>query len=173
MVKLVGGFVHLLAQLVEARENGAALLVGVDLDVVADGVARPEADNGFGGEAFFGDDSGEQCLRVGKEFLCFDAHDFIFEDLGETAVEFPGAKERAPVDERNDVRERNFGEDFRAEEFGAGNVDVSPIVRLFAGAGLREGEERALVAASGEFFALAFLLGGVFSDERRLLLRRE
>ena len=59
VVKLVGGFVHLLAQLVEARDDGAALLVGVDLDVVTDGVARPEADDGFGGEAFFGDDAGE------------------------------------------------------------------------------------------------------------------
>ena len=59
VVKLVGGFFHLLAQLVEARDDGAALLVGVDLDVVTDGVARPEADDGFGGEAFFGDDAGE------------------------------------------------------------------------------------------------------------------
>ena len=112
-------------------------------------------------------------MRVGEEFLRFDAHDFVFEDLRETAVEFPSAEERAPVDERHDVGERDFGENFRAEEFRTRNVDGGPIVRLFAGAGLREGEERTLVAASGEFFALAFLLGGVFSDERRLLLRRE
>ena len=87
----------------EAGDHGGAGLVGVDLDVVADGVAGPEADDGFGGETFFGDDLREEFLRVGEEFLRFDADDDVVEDLRKAAVEFPGAEEGRPVDIRDDV----------------------------------------------------------------------
>ena len=73
MVELVGRFVELLAELVETRDHGGARLVGVDLDIVADGVARPKADDRLCGEAFVRDDAGEQRLRVDEELLCLGA----------------------------------------------------------------------------------------------------
>jgi hypothetical protein len=44
-------------------------------------------------------------LRIGVELGGFDADDFVFEDVRETAVELPRAEEGAPVDELDEFVE--------------------------------------------------------------------
>jgi hypothetical protein len=100
------GFSSCWRRKVEGREHAAALLVGVDLDVVAHGVGGPEADDGLGGEAFFGDDAREEFLRVVEELGGLGADLGVGEDVGIAAVEFPGGEERAPVDVGHDLVER-------------------------------------------------------------------
>ena len=62
----------------ESREHAAACFVRVNLDIVAHRIAGPEADHGFGGEAFLGYDASEEALRVVEEFSGFDADNFVF-----------------------------------------------------------------------------------------------
>jgi hypothetical protein len=90
---------------VELADHARAGLVGVEFDAVADAVGGPEGDDGAGGVAFFGDDAGEQGLRIGEELGGFGADDLVLEDIGEAAVDFPGAEERAPVDELDEFIE--------------------------------------------------------------------
>ena len=77
VVELRGGLFVLLAQEVEGLEDSRARFVGVEFDAVADGVGRPEADDGAGSVAFFRDDLFEHRLRVGVELGGFGADDFV------------------------------------------------------------------------------------------------
>jgi hypothetical protein len=66
--------------------------------VVADGVGRPEADNGAGGEQLFIDDALEHGLRVVEELGGSFAYVFVGEDARVAAFQLPGLEERGPVD---------------------------------------------------------------------------
>ena len=57
----------LLAQRVQRRDRLVARLVGIDDDVVALGIGRPEADHGRGAEPFLVDDLLQHRLRVVEE----------------------------------------------------------------------------------------------------------
>ena len=100
MVELARALFVLLPEKVEGFEDLRARLVGINLHRVANAVGRPEADDGFGGVAFFRNDLREHLLRVGKKLGGLLADDRVLEDLGIAAVEFPGRKKRRPIDER-------------------------------------------------------------------------
>ena len=184
VVELAGGFFVLLAQVVEGLEDGFARFVGVELDAVADGVGRPEADDGAGGVAFFRDDLFEHRLRVGVELGGFGADDFVRQNIGEAPVEFPGGEKRSPVDVFGDFGEREVlgnygvgggttgerggavgGEHAQTEKLRLGNINGRPIDGLTAVARLGEREHLARAFAVGEFDALLLLLGARFRDE--------
>ena len=82
-----------------------AAVVGIDGDIVAVGIGRPEADGGAGREPFLLDDEIEHLARVVIE----RARDFadlgIVEDGRETPGQFPGLEERRPVDVFGELRE--------------------------------------------------------------------
>ena len=82
-------------------ENPAAVFVGVDLEAVTDGVGGPETKDSLGGETLLGDDLREKFLGIAKEFRCLGSDHAVGEDLGELSVKFPRAKERGPVDIRD------------------------------------------------------------------------
>ena len=82
-----------------------AAVVGIDGDIVAIGIGRPEADGGAGVEPFFLDDAVEHLARVVIE----RARDFadlgIVENGRETPGQFPGLEERRPVDVFGQLRQ--------------------------------------------------------------------
>ena len=75
-----------------------ARFVGIDHDVVAVGIGRPEADGGLRVEPFLLDDAVEHLAGVVIE----RARDFadlgIVENGGKSPGQFPGLEERRPVD---------------------------------------------------------------------------
>ena len=129
MIKLLSGFLELLAEEVEGVEGAAALFVSVDLDGVADAVGGPEGEAGAGLETVLGDDAGEHREGIGVEFSGFDADHFVGEDVGVAAVEFPGAEEGRPIDKLlvEECFYRYIGKDAGAEEFRARKVGPDPV----------------------------------------------
>lgn len=165
----------------EGRERAAARGVGVDLDAVADGVGGPEGEDGFRGITFFGYDAREEFLRIGVELGGFDADDFVFEDVRETAVEFPRAERGAPVDELDEfVEVERWGlsverlgrEDAGAGECGHGDIDGGPVEGLATGAGFGEGSGR-LLRRSANSVRWRFLFRGDVGEVGGLLLGGE
>ena len=80
---------HLLAERVDDADPAASRVVGVELDVVADRVGRPEADGRRGGEEPLLDDPIEQRQRVRVERSRGRTDRRIGQDLGVTARRAP------------------------------------------------------------------------------------
>ena len=85
----------------------AALTRGAAVDLVERfGNEREESTSDLLDQlASFADDLREHFLRVGKQLGGFLADDGVGQDVGEAAMEFPGAEERAPIDELGDFIE--------------------------------------------------------------------
>ena len=75
---------------VASREPRA--FVGVELDVVADGIGRPEPNHGVGREPVSGDQALQQCLSVGEQFARFAAHHVVVKDARIFPRQLPGSK---------------------------------------------------------------------------------
>ena len=101
VVGLVLGLLHLLAQEMERGQHAGPGFIGVELDIVADGVGREEAVDGARGQKFLGDDFVQQRLGIVEELLRLR----VFQDGGIAAAQFPGVEERRPVDEGHEVGE--------------------------------------------------------------------
>ena len=102
----------LLPQCVKARDDLAARLIGVDLDVVSHRVGRPETvDSARMKETVFDDLAKELPPVVVKLFRAR-----LVEDLGVLSAQLPGGEERIPVDEGLDALERHIVEHVNAEK---------------------------------------------------------
>ncbi len=107
---------QLLAQTVHHRDRNAARLVGVNLDVVALGIRRPEAESGARGKPALGDDLLQHRLRVFiKRARCLAVF-FVVKNGGEFAFQFPGLEERRPVDVVDKLSDRIVRQHLGAEE---------------------------------------------------------
>ena len=90
----------------ESGQNLGSGLVAVKLDVVTDPVGGKEAIDAAGLQKFPACNFIEQLLRVGEEFASLLAVSFVVENGRVTAAQLPGVEEGRPVDERNEVGER-------------------------------------------------------------------
>ena len=100
----------------QRRDRRRARLVGVDENVVALRIRRPEAERGAGREPALGHDLVEHGARVLVERARHRAEFRVVENGGKFAVQFPGREERRPVDVIDQFRDRIIGERLAAEE---------------------------------------------------------
>ncbi len=119
----------LLAEGMEAGEEGGACVVGVDEDIVAVAVCGEEAVDAVSLELFVGDDLAQHALCVVEEFLCGLADLGVLEDGGIRAVKFPCAEERGPVDEGDELFEREVLEGVDTKGGGLWDIGLLPIAR--------------------------------------------
>ena len=100
----------LLPQLVQRREDGAARLVGVDLDVVAVHlVGREQPEDAVGPQPLLLDDAVEHRLGVLVQPAGGLPAGGVVQDVGEPAAHLPGVEERLPVDVAAQLLERVVG----------------------------------------------------------------
>ena len=79
----------------ERGQDAGAGIVGVELDIIADGVGGEEAVNPARGEQVPADDVVEQFLRVVEEFAGL----WFLQDGRVASAQFPGVEEGGPVNE--------------------------------------------------------------------------
>src|SRR6185437_7876563 len=96
---------ELLAQRVQDCNPLAPRVVGIEHDVVALGVRRPEADRRPRSEPLLLDDEIEHLAGIVIERARGLADLGIIEDRRETPGQFPGLEERRPVDGLDELRE--------------------------------------------------------------------
>ena len=173
MIGLHRGLLELLAQEMEPTERGGTRLVRIDLDAVADGVGRPEADDRACGETLLAHDPLQQAEGIGVEPRRLAADHGILQDIRVPAVQFPRAEEWTPVDQGRDFREGHWIKGLRAEELRPGNVHLRPVRGGGAGTGGREWQRGPLALASLELGAELGLLAGDLCEVGGALLWRE
>ena len=117
----------LLAEEVESLEDLRAGVVGVELDVVADGVGGEEAVDAACGDQLLRDDAVEESVGVGEELAGLFAVLLVVEDARVDAFEAPGVEEGRPVDEFAQRCEREVVEDADAGECGRGQIFGAPL----------------------------------------------
>src|SRR5205814_10456626 len=98
MICLLGWFLHLMAPKIERRELFRSRFVRIKIGIVAHGVCRPKSVNSSRRERIFCDDRVEKFLRVIKKLARLFANYRIIEDRRITSTQFPGVKERRPID---------------------------------------------------------------------------
>ncbi len=97
-VRHAGRFFLLLAQVVQRGQHRAARVVGVQLDVVADGVGRKQADHRAGAQPALVHDASQHGLRVAQQLARLLADHGVVQNLRVAAGQLPGLEERRPVD---------------------------------------------------------------------------
>jgi hypothetical protein len=151
VVRLVAAvLLGLLAQAVELgahRRAARGVVARVDLDVVAVGAGREDADDAVEPHARARDKVGEHRLRLVEELLGLCADRGVVEDLGVAAVrvaaaQLPHLEEGVPVDVVDDVRDGERLEHLDAEQARlARRVGrVGPVDGKLLGLRLRERE---------------------------------
>jgi hypothetical protein len=166
VVELVGGFSSCWRRQWKVQHR-LRCGVGVDLDAVADGVGGPEGEDGFGGEALFRNDAGEQRLRVGEELGGFAPTTFVFEISGKRPWSSHALKNgpQSMKTARFVLRAETSVEVRVPRNSGVGMSDGGPVEGLAAGAGRRGRGAGVCGAALGELGALALLLRGDVGEE--------
>ena len=145
---------QLLAQRVEGGDLLRAAVVGIDGDVIADSIGRPEADRRLRLEPVFLDDEVEHLAGVGIERARHLADLLVVENRRKTPGQFPGLEEWRPVDvvgqfgevvipERPDAEKsrplrRRFCK-VDADRVGAGGAEFQPLL-VGLGAEMRRGD---------------------------------
>ena len=127
------GFVCLLAEEVEGCEDGVAGVVGVEMDVVSDGVGGVEADHRAGGECLEGDYLVEEVPGVSEESAGLASVGGVPEDRGVGSAQFPGEEEWGPVYVVHELVEGVVVEDAGSGEGGSGGDGRGPVEGLAAG----------------------------------------
>ena len=135
---------ELLAQRVQRGDRLAARFVVENQNVVALAVRRPQSDHRIGAEPALGDDLAQHRLRIGEQAARRFADHLVVEDRGIFAVELPGGEERRPVDEVDELGDRQIGEVLRAEKFWHRRPVIAGPVE-FQRIGARVGERQPLL----------------------------
>ena len=115
-------------------------------------------------------DSVKEFLRVFVKLASLAAHVRSVQDLGISSAQFPGLKERAPVDVRNDFLERDGIEHASASEARLRDVGLPPIDGRVAPARLFNGQQRLDLRTAmlfPQFFLLPLILLREFSSQLR------
>ena len=150
----------LLTQGVEASDLGGAGLVGIDGDVVADGVGRPEADHALGGEPCLVDDPLQHRPGVLEQVARGRTDDLVVEDQRIAADQLPAGEEGCPVDVIGQVLkipavERPDPDEGRRAGHPVGRIGPEPVLARLGqgGAGLDLLAARILFADADVFVA--------------------
>ena len=172
-VRLGRGFDDLLAKCVQAGQLGRPGFVGVQDDVVAVGIGRPEADHALGGEPLLADDPLQHGLGVGEQVRRRLAHNVVGQDLRIAADQLPAGEERRPVDVSRQVGQVPGLERSCADEAGSRRVIGRPVGGEGVVARLIEGRTGALVLTAGEGLAHLDVFGRRLGLQPVLFRRRE
>ena len=110
----------------------AARFAGVEPDVVADRIRRPESNHGFRIEPAFGDDLLQHVLRVFIKLAGSLSLLLVGEDFREAPAQLPSAEERRPIDIGDQFLDIISAEDTRArkERLGRqviGEIELEPV----------------------------------------------
>ena len=165
---------QLLAQREQRGELFAARFAGVEADVVADGIGRPEADDGLRTEPALGDDLLQHDLRVLEQAARRRALFRILEERRIAALQVPGLEERRPVDSSRRVRRHHRIVNVRVPRKRRFRRNIGlPVAfqRIGAGAGERQALLVGLAAPMG--FGDALIFGAQSLDILRARRRRE
>ena len=98
MIELARRLLHLLTQKIERRDLFGASVISVNDDIVPDRVCRPKCVNAARNQQVFRYDPLKQFLRVIEKFARLFADLRVIENRRMTPPQFPGMKERRPVD---------------------------------------------------------------------------
>src|SRR5262249_25749579 len=112
----------LLPKEVETLEHAGASAVRVKLDVVADGVRWKKSIDTARPNELLLDDHVQESVGFPEELSRLLSVFLVLEDPREHSLQFPGVKERCPVDEVTEGGERKIVEHPHAGEFGLGDV---------------------------------------------------
>ena len=88
--------------------RGFAFAIGVELDVVANGICGEKSIDAASGDRFFGDHFVEQGVAFGEELASLYAAFAVLEDARVDALESPSVEEGSPVDEIAERGERKI-----------------------------------------------------------------
>ena len=122
---LVAG--DLLAQRVQSGDRRGARIVGIDFDVVADRIRRPEADDGVRANPALRHQSLEHGFGIGEEFARLHPHDVVVENARVAARQFPGLEERGPIDVAHEFGQIVIGKHPRSDERRLLRARLDPI----------------------------------------------
>src|SRR6266704_5493242 len=98
MTKLAGRFLHLLPQKIKRGEFFRALVLNVEIDIIANRVRWPKSVNAASGQQILRGDLIDKFSRVIKKLTCLFANHRIVQDCRITAAQLPDVKERRPID---------------------------------------------------------------------------
>ena len=164
------GLHALLAQHREAHQLRGAAGVGVEDEVVAVGVGRPQAVDAVRGDRSGGDQLVEHGGRVLEQVPRCRAVAGVVEDVGEPAPDLPGVEEERPVDVAGDLRQRHVPQLSPPGERGDGQVGGVPVDREPPGAGGLVGVQRALAAVGVQLAQALLLLAHLVGEPLALAL---
>ena len=117
----------LLAQRMEHGERCIAPILGIHLDIVADGVRGPETDDGVCREPLLLDDPIKQRLRVIEQLARLGTELLVVEDHRIAPLELPGLEEGRPIDARDEIGEIVGFEARHAHGCGALRLVARPV----------------------------------------------
>ena len=160
---------HLLAQGVETTGDLRAGLIGIDEDVVALGVGRPESDRRLGGQPAALDHPVEHPPAVGIEVVGGLADDVILQDGREPSKELPAGEEGRPVDVLGEVRQVPVLEGPQAREGRPRRGVPAPVRGEGAPAGVGQAHPAPVVLAALELLADPGVLGRGLGGETVVL----
>src|SRR5262249_22117261 len=123
---------------------GLAGIVLVDDDVVPVAIGREEPVDGAGAEPALGDDPPEEGTGGVEELAGAGADLRGAEEPGILPLQLPGEEERGPVDEGDDLPERDVAEGLRAQEYRDGDGPIGPVEAEPTLQGLGIGDQLAL-----------------------------
>src|SRR5919108_1168032 len=131
--------------------------VGVQDDVIAVAIGRPEAINALGGEQALVDDALQEFLGVGIQLARRLAIFGMIEDLREFSLELPGHEEEGPIDIRSDRVQRHIIDQSTARKRWHGDIGWLPLDLQWAGTS-RLVRDKGSLAPSPEDRAQALML---------------
>ena len=105
----------------------APSFIAVDLDVVTDGICRPEAYDGTCLDPTLGDETRQHLLRIGEEAASLCAHDIVVQDAWIASVELPGLEKRRPINVADQLRQVVGEEGLDAEELRLSDPGFLPV----------------------------------------------
>src|SRR3954468_10062506 len=98
MVELTGRLLHLLTQKIKGGDFFSAVLVSVNINVVADGICRPKSVNAARCQEIFRCNALKKFLRISEQSARLSADLWVIENRRVTSTQFPRMEKRRPID---------------------------------------------------------------------------
>src|SRR4029078_597115 len=103
MIELTGRLLHLLTQKIKGGDFFSAVLVSVNINVVANGICGPKSINAARYQKIFRCNALKEFLRISEKFARLFTDLCVIEKRRVTSTQFPRMKKRRPVDVRNKI----------------------------------------------------------------------
>src|SRR5439155_2142503 len=107
MIRLSRRFLHLLTQEIKAGDFLRARFVSININIVADSACRPQSMNAARDQQVLRENVIKKCLCIIEQFARLFANFGVVENRRITTTQFPRMKERRPIDEFDEIPERD------------------------------------------------------------------